>query len=119
MKYEIEMRSDRLRLNLGSDDAAEVPARQRLRLVMVFGYPGGGTFYVDSGQSHQGRDEVHVAGGGADPARSGSHPWAFDQEGDPDGLVEGVVPLLLHPAVGAEQVAVVGGEHDDGVVGHA
>ena len=36
-----------------------------------------------------------------------------------DRLVVGVAPLLLHAAVRAEHVAVVGGEHHDGVVGHA
>ena len=53
------------------------------------------------------------------PPGDGGDAGAGDQQRDADRLVERVVPLLLQSAVGAEQVAVVGGEHDDRVVGHA
>ena len=61
-----------------------------------------------------------MAGGDRDPAgRRRRSPGPGDQQRHPGGLVEGVAPLLHQAAVGAEQVAVVGGEHHDGVVGHA
>ena len=44
-------------------------------------------------------------------------PDPGDGERHPGGLVVEVEPLLVEAAVGAEQVAVVGGAHEDGVVG--
>ena len=52
------------------------------------------------------------------PGRRG-HAGPGDEQRHAKRLVERVVPLLHHPAVGAEQVPVVGGEHDHGVVGEA
>ena len=44
---------------------------------------------------------------------------AGDDERHPGGLVVEVEPLLVQPAVGAEQLAVVGGAHQHRVVGAA
>ena len=60
-----------------------------------------------------------MAGGGDHPTGRGNDSWSFDEQRNADCLVERVVPLLLHTAVGAQQVAMVGGEHDDRVIGHA
>ena len=51
-----------------ADDAAQVPAGQRLDLVVVGGDPGGRLLGVDPGQAEQGRDQVDVAGRDRDPA---------------------------------------------------
>ena len=53
------------------------------------------------------------------PPATGAIAGAAHDQRDVGGLVERVAPLLLQAAVRAEQVAVVGGEHDDRVVGHA
>ena len=53
------------------------------------------------------------------PPAIGCDAGAAHDERDVCRFVERVAPLLLQAAVGAEQVAMVGREHDDRVVGHA
>ena len=53
------------------------------------------------------------------PSGVAATPGPRTSERDADGLVVGVVPLLHQAAVGTDQVAVVGGEDDHGVLGHA
>jgi hypothetical protein len=78
-----------------------------------------GLLNVDAGQAHQRGDEVDVAGGRGDPTVDGRDVESAHKQRYVGGLVERVAPLLLKAAVRAEQVTVVRGEHDDGVVGHA
>ena len=52
------------------------------------------------------------------PPALGRDAGTAHEQRDAGGFVERVAPLLLETAVRAEQVAVIGGEHDDGVVGH-
>ena len=49
------------------------------------------------------------------PRRWSAVPIAGDGEGHPGRLVVEVEPLLVQAAVGAQQFAVVGGEHQHGV----
>ena len=44
-------------------------------------------------------------------------PDPSDLERHSDGLVVQLVPLLVQPAVRAEEVAVIGAEHEHGIVG--
>ncbi len=71
---------------------------------------------VDTGETEQSRQQVGVAGRNVDPSRPAFDQRAGDDERHMDGLLVGVVPLLVHAAVGAEQFAVVGGEDHDGVL---
>ena len=72
---------------------------------------------VDAGGGEQRGHEVDVRGRHLVDRGRGRRPVADadDREGHPRGLVVEVAPLLVQPAVGAEQLAVVGGPHQHGV----
>lgn len=70
---------------------------------------------IDSSQAQQRWDQVGVAGRNVDFARAIDQRARHDKR-DVDGLLVGVVPLLVHPTVGAEHVTVVRAEHDDRVL---
>src|SRR5690606_12220804 len=77
----------------------------------------GDVVFVDAGGGEQRRHDVDVRGRGTvdHGADRGAVPDPGDRERHPGRLVVQVEPLLVEAAVRAEQVAVVGGAHDDGV----
>ena len=74
---------------------------------------------VSTGEAEQGRQQVNMAGRCALDRCSdgclGSDP--SDLERHSDGFVVELVPLLVQSAVRAEEVAVIGAEHEHGIVG--
>jgi hypothetical protein len=75
---------------------------------------------VDAGRGEQGGTRSTCEVGASSTTRPVvAAPDPGDRERHPGRLVVEREPLLVQPAVGAEQVAVVGGAHDHGVVGAA
>ena len=74
---------------------------------------------IDAREAHERRDQVDVAGRRADPAGDGGNAGTLHDHWYAGRLVVRVAPLLLQPTVRAEQIPVVGGEHDDRVISHA
>ena len=76
-----------------------------------------GRLLVDAGRGQQRGYEIDMGGEGVvDLAAPGClRPDPGDGEGNPGGFVVQVEPLLVEPAVGPQQLAVVGRPHQDGV----
>ena len=83
---------------------------------MVLGDSGCRALHVDARETEERREEIDVTGGSGDPCGSRGNTRSLEHERDADRLVERVVPLLHQAAVRPEQVAMVGGAHDDRVV---
>jgi hypothetical protein len=75
---------------------------------------------VDARRAEQRRHQIYVGRRRIHGARR-RRPFADpgDDERHPGGLVVEVVPLLVQPAVGAEQLAVIRGADQHGVLGAA
>lgn len=71
---------------------------------------------VDPRQCDQGGDQVGVVGRYLDLPGAAREERAGDDERDVQRLLLGDVPLLVHAAMGALHVAVVGAEDDDRVL---
>ncbi|OKH63940.1 hypothetical protein EB72_10375 [Mycobacterium sp. SWH-M1] len=102
------------------DDRHQVPAGERVHLGECLGESAGGGRDVDSGSREQGGHQVDMGGRrghGASRRRTASDTG--DDERNPSGLVVQVEPLLVQPTVSAQQIAVVSGAHQHGVVGAA
>ena len=98
-----------------ANDAREVASHQRAR----FGVAGGNALerlvVIDASEPEQRGQHVRVACGDtlASPALK---QRAGEDERDMGGLLVGVMPLLVHPAVGAEHLPVIGGENHNCVL---
>ena len=78
---------------------------------------GGNLLLVDAGRREQRGHQVDVRGWCIDGAsRRGVGADAGDHERHPSGLVVEVEPLLVKSSVRSEQVAVIGGAHQQRVV---
>ena len=99
------------------EDAGEVVADKVVHLQVGGGQlPKEGALVEAREAEHRG-EEVNSAGDKVDIALW--EPGGGDDERYVEGLLVGDCPLLEHVAMGAEDVAVVGGEDDDGVVEEA
>ena len=99
------------------DDRHQIAAGQRVHFAELVTQCGGGDRLVDAGRGEQRRDDVDVRRRGAIDDRTcrGVRTDTRDRERDAGRLVVEVEPLLVQAAVRAEQIAVVGCLHDDGV----
>ena len=103
---------------LAQDDPGQVPAHQRVDLVVGLLQVLGELARVQPGQAEQRRQQVGVAGDLGQALPPGEQRLVVHDERHVRGLLIHAVPLLVHAAVRAEQVPVVGGEEDDRVLRH-
>ena len=107
------------RVSRRCDQAAEITPGERVHLAVGLRERLGEFGLVGTGEAEQGRQQVDMAGRCAldrcSDGRLGPDP--SDLERHSDGLVVELVPLLVQSAVRAEEVAVIGAEHEHGIVG--
>ena len=100
----------------GADRGREVASDERVGVAVVGLQAGERLVGVDPGEAEQRRDEVGVVGRDAELAGAAGQQRAGDDERHVQRFLVGDVPLLVHPAVGALHVAVIGGEDHDRVL---
>ncbi|CKS82714.1 Uncharacterised protein [Mycobacterium tuberculosis] len=101
-------------------DRHQVTTGQRMHLGERFGQGRGHHVYVHAGRAKQRRHQVDMRGGRRDRARLGCLlADAGNDERHPGCLVIEVEPLLVQSAMRSEQIAMVGGAHQHGILGSA
>ena len=100
----------------GADRRREVASDERVGVGVVGLQAGERLVGVDAGEAEQRRDEVGVVGRDVELAGAAGQQRAGDDERDVQRLLVGDVPLLVHPAVRALHVAVIGAEDHDRVL---
>ena len=103
------------RVDLAQDEPRQVPAHQGVDLVVGLGQHGLDGGGVQAGQPQERRQDIGVAGQDVQGLAGREELGVVDDERHVDRLLVGLVPLLVHAAVGAQHLPVVGGEDDDGV----
>ena len=100
----------------GADRIGEIASDERVRVGVIGLQPGKHIVVVDAGEPEQRRDQVGVVGRDVKRAGPAGQQRARDDERHVYRFLVGHVPLLVHAAVGALHVAVVGAEDHDRVL---